>query len=88
MAVTYTGEHLHSKDLLPDVQMETAVFHFVPTASWPDTWHHFKEPCSIIFAFSLQVLVHIDKLPPEPLLYRLKSPSLSAFPHRADTSLF
>lgn len=51
--------------MLPVVQMESPVFPFVPIASGA-TGHHWKEPGSNFFAPSLQVIIHIDKILPEP----------------------
>ena len=38
-------------------------FFFVPIASVPVTGYHWKEPVSVFFAPSLQVLVHVDEIP-------------------------
>lgn len=38
---------------------------FVPIASCLVTGHHWKERDSVLFVSSLQVLMYIDKIPPE-----------------------
>lgn len=45
--------------------MESPVLQFVLIASCPLTGHHGKDPGSIFFAPSLQVVAHIDEIPPE-----------------------
>ena len=56
------------------------MFQSVPIASGPVTGHDQKEPGSILFVPSLQVLLYIDEIPPEPSLPRLNGPSsLSLF---------
>ena len=45
--------------------MEPLVFHFVPTASCSGTMHHWKEPHSILFAPSLQIVIGTDGIRPE-----------------------
>ena len=69
--------HPHSENVFPDIQMEPPVFQFVPTAPGPVTGHHCKEPSSILFAPSLQVLICIDKIPPEPSLLQAEQSELS-----------
>lgn len=53
-------------------------------ASDPVTGHNSYELGPTYFKFSIQVLVHIDKIPTLSLL----SPILSAFPHRKDAPIF
>ena len=47
----------------------------MPTASCPFTGHHREEPGSIVFAPSLQVFVHTEKIPLSLLFSRLNCPS-------------
>lgn len=54
--------HLHSKMLL-GVRCSDWNCKFALIASSPVTGHHCKEHASILFMPSLQVLVHIDKIP-------------------------
>lgn len=69
--------HLHSTEVLLDVQRESA-FQFMSTASCPIIGHHQKEPESKLFAFSIQVFIYIDKIPPEPL-HQAEQSKLSVF---------
>lgn len=54
--------HSHSTEVLPDGWREPSVFQFVPVASWPGTEHHWKEPGSVLFAPSLQLLIDTDMI--------------------------
>jgi len=44
------------------------VFQFVPTASCPVTGHQRKEAGSVLFAPSLHMFIHINKIPTDPSL--------------------
>jgi len=72
--------HPDSKKVFPDVQRAPPVLLFVPTASGPVPGHQCKEPGSILPAPSLQIFIHIDKLPLRLLLSRLNHPSSLTLP--------
>lgn len=55
--------HLHSMEVLPGVWLGPPVFQLVPGAVCPGAGHHWKEPGSVLFAPSLLVFVHVDKIP-------------------------
>lgn len=48
----------------------------------PDAGHHWKEPCSVFIAHSLQVFIHIDEILPSLSCLPWTVPALSASPHR------
>lgn len=54
--------HLHSIEVLPDIQTDTHVFQFVPFATYPGPGQHWKQPASILFAPSFQVFMNTDPL--------------------------
>jgi len=64
--------------LFPDVQLP--VFQFVPITSCPVTEYHWKEPCSVLFALSLQLSVQIGDIPWRLLSSRPNSPTWGSAP--------
>ncbi|KAK4829959.1 hypothetical protein QYF61_008090 [Mycteria americana] len=63
------------KEVFPDVQAALPVFQVVPIASCPLTGHYWKEPGSVLFKSSLQVFIHMHKIPLSLLFCMLNSPS-------------
>jgi len=78
--------HPHSDKVFPIVQREPPVFQSVSIASGPVTGHHLEEPGSVLFAPSLQVCIHVDKIPLSLLLSKLNSPSSLSFSSQARCS--
>lgn len=58
---------------LTGVQKELSVCQFMPTVSCPGTGHFWGEPNSIFLMLSLQLLIHIDKIPQNLHFSRLNS---------------
>ena len=65
----------HITEVLPGVQMEPPVFHFVSIVSCPGTGNHQKKkkPGSFLFVSSLQVFVHMEEILLSLLFFRLNS---------------
>ena len=74
----------HRSKLFPDLHREPPMFQVGPIASRPGTGHHWEEPGSVLFPRSLQVFVHIEKIPPKSALLQAEQSQLSALPHRRD----
>lgn len=60
--------------MLPGIWTEPPESQFVHFAFCPGTGHHWKEPGSFLFATSLQVLIDIYEILPEPAFSRLNCP--------------
>jgi len=56
--------HPHSKKIPPCVQTAALVFQLVPVASGPVTGSLWKEPGSVLFTSSLQVIIHGGEITP------------------------
>lgn len=63
--------------MFPYIQQEPPVFQFVTIVFCPVAGHHLKEPDSVIFTASLQILVHLDEIPPDPSLLWAKQSQIS-----------
>jgi len=78
--------HPHNKKVFSGVQREATVFQYVPIVSCPVPGHHWKKPDSVLFAPSLQVFMHIDKVPGEPALPQAEQSQLLVW-QSGDSSL-
>jgi len=68
--------HPQSEEVLPHVQLELLMLHFVPVAPCPVAGHHWKESGLILLTPTLQILISIYKIPSRPSFLQAKQAQL------------
>ena len=68
--------HPQREEVLPRVQLELSLLHFVPTASCPVTGHHCKESGPVFPTPTLQIFRGISKVPSQPSLLQAEQAQL------------
>jgi len=68
--------HPQREEVLPRVQMELPLLHFVPVAPCPVTGHHWKESGPVLLTPTLQIFRGISKVPSQPSLLQAEQAQL------------
>lgn len=64
--------HPHSKEVFPRIQMELAVFRYMPVSPCPVAEHHWKESGCVLLTSALKIFVSVDKIMAQSSLLQAK----------------
>jgi len=68
--------HPQREEVLPHLQLELPLLHFVPVAPCPVAGHHWKESGPILLTPTLQRFISISKVPSQPSLLQAEQAQL------------